>query len=570
MPRMIKHDAIEQAYLYFQQGKLEAAHTILQPLAIQADAAFNVLHLAGAVAAGMHLHQQAIGWYQRALALKPGDLPVGYQLGRVLVDAGQRADALGLYLRLMADGARHADLYLATALLLQEFGRHGEALQTLEHALQLAPQHADGWHRHAVLLHAMQRPGDALHSVQQAVTLAPDRLDLRFDLALILYSLHRNDDALTSVDQVLTHQPQLADAWALRAAVLGRLRRYEASTESAEKALDLRPGDPDASVNLALTQLTLGHFDRAWGLYEARWQGELADPYRHADIPRWPGRATAAGKTILLWAEQGLGDTIQFCRYATLVSALGANVVLEVHASLVTLLQTLKSESGTSLRVHAIGDVLPPVDYQVPLLSVPLAMHMRMDTIGSPGSYLAADAGKQKSWRHLFSEVNTQDDQIQQKTLHIGIVCSGNPGNHNDRRRSIPLQMFSPLFDIEGARFFLLQPEIRQSDARWMSAVPALHWPGREIPAFEDTAALMTNMDLVIGVDTAAVHLAGALGVPVWILLSHAADWRWFLEREDSPWYASARLFRQVHAGDWSTVMQHVRAALVTHNREGA
>jgi tetratricopeptide (TPR) repeat protein len=558
---MNNNDAIAQAYLYFQHGQLEAAYAILQPLALLPTADFNLLHLGGAVAAGLQLHEQAIALYRRALALTPGELAVSYKLGRVLYESGNYQEALSLYLQLIAAGAQHADIFLAAALLLQDFNRNEEALQAAGHALRLAPQNADAWHRHAVLMGRMQRPGDALQSMLQAVELAPAQSVYRFDLALLQYELHRNEEALASVDQVLAQEPAFGDGWVCRAATLGRLRRYEESIVSAKKALSLRAGYADANMNLALTLLALGRFDEAWPLYESRWQGERADPQRHGSIERWPGVDVVAGKTVLLWAEQGLGDAIQFSRYAQQVAALGANVVLEVHAALKTLLQTLETEADsgkpTSIIVKAIGEELPAVDYQLPLMSLPQMFATRPDTIPSPQAYLRAGAHLRQHWAHFLEQ-----GREGARPLRIGIVCSGNAGNHNDRRRSIPLEAFAPLLEIPNAEFFLLQPELRRRDADWLQTTPALRWPGRELQTFDDTAALIANLDLVVGVDTAAVHLAGALGVPVWILLSHAADWRWLLERDDSPWYASARLFRQTTAGDWDTVMTRVRKEL--------
>jgi tetratricopeptide (TPR) repeat protein len=552
----MNNDAIAQAYLYFQHGKLEAAHAILQPLTLGA-ADFNLLHLSGAVAAGLGLHEQAIDWYVRALALQPGDLAVSYKLGRVFYDAGRRTEALSLYLQLIASGVQHADIYVAAALLLQDAQRNDEALQTLEHALRLAPQNVEIWYRHAVALGRLQRHADALHSIQQAISLAPDNLQYRLDLALTLYRLHRNEDALLCIDQLLSAAPNAADAWACRAAVLSRLCRYEESIACSEKALALQPGDADSKVNLALTSLTLGRLDSAWPLYESRWQGELADPARHQDIPRWNGSQEVEGKTILLWAEQGLGDTIHFCRYAQQVVELGALVVLEAPATLTALMETLAS-SGR-IQVITIGDAVPRVDLQLPLMSLPGVFGTTLETIPSRSSYLQADTSKQAQW---------QVSLMPKKHLHvmrIGIVCSGNAGNHNDRRRSIPLEAFAPLLAVrDDIEFILLQPEIRQSDEAFLQANPTILWPAPQLRAFDDTAALIANLDFVIGVDTAAIHLAGALGVPVWVLLSKAADWRWFLERDDSPWYPSARLFRQANADDWGEVINRVCQALTT------
>ncbi|WP_240475665.1 tetratricopeptide repeat protein [Herbaspirillum rhizosphaerae] len=551
--RRMNNDAIAQAYLYFQHGQLEAAHAILQPLTLGA-ADFNLLHLSGAVAAGLGLHDQAIDWYVRALALKPGDLAVSYKLGRVFYEAGRRTEALSLYLQLIASGVQHADIYVAAALLLQDAQRNDEALQTLEHALRLAPQNVEIWYRHAVALGRLQRHADALQSIQQAISLAPNNLQYRLDLALTQYRLHRNEDALLCIDQLLSAAPDSADAWACRAAVLSRLCRYEESIACSEKALALQPGDADSSVNLALTSLTLGMLGKAWPLYESRWQGESADPARHQDIPRWNGSHEVGGKTILLWAEQGLGDTIHFCRYAQQVAELGAQVVLEVPATLEKLIETLASNGR--IQVIAAGDAIPRVDLQLPLMSLPGVFNTTLETIPSRSSYLHADTSKQAQWQVSLTP---------KKHLRVGIVCSGNAGNHNDRRRSIPLEAFGPLLvagdDID---FILLQPEIRQRDEAFLQAHPAILWPAPQLRAFDDTAALIANLDCVIGVDTAAIHLAGALGVPVWVLLSKAADWRWFLARDDSPWYPSARLFRQDAADDWNDVISRVRQALTT------
>lgn len=547
---MNDNDALSQAYLYFQHGKLDAAYAILQPLAQAAAADVGVLHLGGAVAAGVGQHAQAIAWFRRALLLTPGELALSYKLGRVLVDAGQPQEALNLYLQLITDGVRHADIHVAAALLLEQFGRREEALQTLEHALQMAPQAADIWHRHAALLARLQRHADALHSVQQALALAPDNLQYQLDLALALYSLHRNEEALAGVDQVLRQEPRAADAWACRAAALSRLCRYEESIAASEQALRLQPDNADSRVNLALTRLTLGQLESAWPLYEARWSGELADPRRHRDIAPWPGLDAAAGKTILLWAEQGLGDTIHFCRYALQVAALGARVVLEVPATLSALMRTLE----LNIIVKAQGEPLPPVDYQLPLMSLPLMFNTRLEQIPSAQPYLHAAAHQLQRWQDMLGAP---------QRLRVGIVCSGNAGNHNDRRRSIPLAAFAPLLDLPEIEFFLLQPEIHQRDEPFLQAATSLHWPGRELQEFDDTAALIACLDLVVGVDTAAIHLAGALGVPTWVLLSKAADWRWFLKRDDSPWYASATLLRQTTAGDWDDTMLRVRDALI-------
>jgi tetratricopeptide (TPR) repeat protein len=559
---MNKNDTLAQAYLYFQHGKFDAAHALLQPLAQSRNAEVNVLHLAGASAAAVGLHSQAIGLFQRALAAMPGDVAISYKLARVLIDVGQRQEALAVYLQLMVAGVEHADVYRAAAILLYEFKRDQEALQTVQKALQLAPQSPDSLHLQAILQARLRQFPDAVHSLQQAIALAPGQMLFYVDLALALHAMHRDAEALTAIDQALALDARAVASWNARAAILSRLCRYEEAIASGERALALAPapGDShaDVEVNLALNLLTVGQLERAWPLYEARWQGELADPLRHQQIVRWNGTDAVQGKTILLWSEQGFGDTVQFCRYVLDIAAAGARVVLEVPEQLRALLWTLTIQDDRNDRdmitVVAIGEPLPAVDLQLPLMSLPLVCATDMTSIPARPSYLGCDVQKSRHWAEVLGS---------EPRLRIGLVCAGNGGNRKDALRSIPLAAFAPLLDSIDADFYLLQPELRQDDHAFLQTTTQLHWPGRHLQGFDDTAALIVNLDLVISVDTAVAHVAGALGVPVWILLSHAADWRWFLDRNNSPWYPSARLFRQPQQGDWEAVMARVQSSLL-------
>jgi len=552
---MNEKDALAQAYLLFQQGNAVAAYALLQPLAQSSAAHVNLLHLAGAAAAAVGLHAEAIRLLRRALAAAPGDLAISYKLGRALVDGGQRQDALSLYLELIAAGMQHPDVYTAAAVLLQEFQRDEEALQTLQRALQLAPQAANNWYLQSVLQARLRRLPDAVDSLLQALALAPDQIHFHRDLALALHGLHRNAEALEVVERALAMAPDVVLIWNARAAILSRLGRYQESIASSEAALALAPEDADARVNLALTLLTLGQFERAWPLYEARWQGELADPARHQQIARWNGTQDLQGKRILVWAEQGYGDTVQFCRYALQLVALGARVILEVPAALKQLMQTLAV--APDMLVIESGEHLPLLDFQMPLMSLPLVFATRVDSIPAFPTYLHSDPRKRADWATALGAATKPG-------LRIGIVCSGNGGNRKDATRSMPLAAFAPLFEAVAADFYLLQPELRQADYAFLQTLPAstLHWPGRQLREFDDTAALIANLDLVISVDTAVAHLAGAVGVPVWILLSEVADWRWFLARSDSPWYPAATLWRQVRSGDWDEVITRVQQRL--------
>ena len=558
-------DPLAHAYSLFQQGNFAAAYAQLQPLAQSVTATPQLLHLAGAAAAATGAHPDAVRWLRRALAAMPGDLAISYKLGRVLIDAGQPEQALTLYLQLIADGVQHADVSTAAAVLLHQSGRDQEALQTIQHALQLAPGAANNWYLQSVLQARLRRLPDSIDSLQRAIALAPDQIHFHRDLALALHGLHRNAEALPVIERARDMQPDAAVLWTAHAAILSRLGRYQDAIVSSERALALDPDHADAKVNLALTLLTLGQMERAWPLYEARWQGELADPARHQQIRRWSGSEAVRDKRILLWAEQGFGDTIQFSRYALMVAALCGEVVLEVPLELAQLMTTLTGGAGLgeggAILIVARGETLPPVDYQLPLMSVPLILQTRPDNIPAQAAYLHAEPAKQVHWQQLLGP---------RRRARIGIVCAGNGGNRRDATRSLPLAAFAPVLEQIDADFYLLQPALRQADYAALQHMPALHWPGRELQAFDDTAALIAELDLIISVDTAVAHLAGAMGVPVWILLSEMVDWRWFLQRSDSPWYPSARLWRQDQTGDWDVLIAGVRDALLSAFRPGA
>jgi hypothetical protein len=313
------------------------------------------------------------------------------------------------------------------------------------------------------------------------------------------------------------------------------------------KALQLAPGNADAMSGEALSQLAIGDFETGWKSYEYRWKRQGAESPRHTGTPLWLGQQPLRGKRILLWSEQGFGDTIQFCRYAPLVAAMDCEVIVEVPSTLKRLLGSLRN-----CRVAGLDEKLPECDFQTPLLSLPLALNTGPATIPASIPYLCADPQKVTYWNERIRHGG--------RTLKIGIACSGNAGYGRDRNRSMPLAAFAPLQKI--ADLILLQKGVANEDDPFLRGNPAIHYAGDAIAGFDDTAAIVATLDLVISVDTALAHLAGALGKPVWILLPWTADWRWQLERCDSPWYPTARLFRQDKPGDWQGVVSKVLTAL--------
>jgi tetratricopeptide (TPR) repeat protein len=327
-------------------------------------------------------------------------------------------------------------------------------------------------------------------------------------------------------------------------------RDMERAIAHYEKARTLRPDHPQAGLNEALCRLLLGDFEQGLKLYEYRWKNEkLLDLHASAyDRPQWQGKESLRGKTILLEAEQGFGDTLQFCRYAELLAADGATVLLRVPEALGTLLADIKGVT----RLLVDGDALPPFDFHCSLMSLPLACGTTLQTIPAPRAYVRCSEAAAARWRDMLGE---------RRGLRIGLAWSGKPSHSNDRNRS--MRLADIVRHLGGlAQLVSLQKEIRAVDRPVLEEHPEILHFEDSIRDFSDTAGLVANMDLVLSVDTSIAHLAGAMGKPLWVMLPFTPDWRWLLDRSDSPWYPTARLFRQSTARDWNGVLEAVAAEL--------
>lgn len=558
-------ETLRQAFQLFEQERYADAEQALFGLLESDPDNAAALHLLGSAAAAQGRFEEAALALQRALRVLPagaGDaLAVRYKLGRAFYEMGRFEDAFLLYRELIESGHRLPELFIAAAAALQALSPSGkndeQAIALLDEALQLQPDAADTWHRKALLQERGRAWEAARASLHRALQLDGRQAVYWLDAGLAEHALGEFEEALKFYDQALILDPALADAHVSRGTSLARLRQYDEAIDSYRRALSLNPDDADAKLNLALSLLVLGRLQEALPLYEWRWEGRGADPYRHQQIPAWNGASVLRGKRLLLWTEQGHGDTIQFSRYVQPMIEAGAQVVFEVPAALLPLMAGLPP--SPQLQLVALGEPLPEVDYQLPLMSLPLVCNTDYADIPAAMSYLRADEAWRGAWGARIDAIAPRA----QGRLRVGIVCSGNPGNTNDGRRSIPLRQFAPLAQARAdLEFFVVQPDLREADAAWLGAQDGWHAVGEGIHDFADTAAALSCMDLLVTVDTAAAHLAGALGLPVWIALPFAPDWRWFLNRADSPWYPSARLFRQQRAGEWEDVVLTIRAAL--------
>jgi tetratricopeptide (TPR) repeat protein len=461
---------------------------------------------------------------------------------------GDLADAERICrLVLAADPAQVDALHLLGVTLLRG-GRAEEALEPLARARNLDLGFADAAYNHAVALGELGRWHDALTAYDHVVGLDPKNARAWNNRGNVLQKLERWEEALAAYERTLALRPDHADAWHNRGVVLMSLGRPREALAALERAVALAPRHGEAQWTRSLAHLLLGEYEPGWRLHEWRWQTEqMAHLARGFREPLWLGGEPLAGRTILLHADQGFGDTIQMTRYVPLVAALGGHVVLEVHAHLARLMAML----GPGIEVVARGAPLPRFDVQCPLGSLPLALRTTLDTIPSPQGYLRPDPGDVARWGQVLGR------EAARAWASPGRAMRGTAATAS---AASPFAEIAPLLD---ARFewHALQTEFRPGEHAAAEAAGVRLWRER-LGDFADSAALAAHLDRVITVDTSIAHLAGAVGLPAWILVTWTPDYRWMLERPDSPWYASARLFRQPRALDWGSALDDMRRAL--------
>jgi Tfp pilus assembly protein PilF len=442
------------------------------------------------------------------------------------------------------------------ALALRRQGRLEEAAALLRRAHEADPGNVAALVNLGNALSALGRHAEAAALYGQALAIEPGRAGTLVNLGNALQAQDRPLEAIELYDRALALAPRLAQAHNNRGNALRALNRHAEAIAAFGRALEINPELADAHLNEGLARLGIGDFAAGWPKYEWRDRRAAAAPRPASPAPRWRGDEQLAGKVILLHAEQGLGDTIQFLRYAPLVARKGARVIAEVQQPLKALAEGLRGVE----RVIAQGDPRPAFELQCSLLSLPLAFGTRLETIPAEIPYLAAAPERIAQWRARLGE---------QRAFRVGIVAAGRPGHRNDRNRSMPMaRLAGALLAPDELELVSLQPALDERDARALGSRAGFVSLAGQLKDFSDTAAVVSLMDLVVSVDTAVAHLAGAMGKPVWILLPHSPDWRWLLEREDSRWYPSARLFRQAQIGDWQPVLERVRRELLQVARD--
>ena len=459
--------------------------------------------------------QQAVDDYRRAIELKPDFAAAHNNCGNALKSLGQFQAALEAFDQAISLNPGFADAHNNRGNVLRELKNIPAAIDCFRKVIALNPAHAEAWNNLGNALIAQDSFQEALDSYGKAIAIKAD----------------------------------YAEPYSNRGNVLRDLGRLQEAMQSYEQALALKPDYADAHWNHSLCLLLAGAWTQGWKKYEWRWKNAVLKKAKRAfSPPLWRGEQALDGKTLLIHAEQGLGDTLQFCRYAPLLQGRGARVILEVQAPL----QRLMAGLGGVAEVFVKGQALPAFDLHCPLLSLPLAVGTTPGDIPASMAYLAAPAASKAHWQQRLG---------MHAGLRVGLVWSGNPEHTNDCNRSILLaEMVRHL--PAGVEYISLQKEIRAQDSGTLADNPQIRRFDSEIVDFTDTAALCELVDVVISVDTSVAHLAGALGRPVWIALPFNPDWRWMLERSDSPWYDSVTLYRQQTAGQWGPVLERMAADL--------
>ena len=480
----------------------------------------------------------------QVIELNPSRDSAFYYLGHSMCALKQFAAGVECFDKALVLNPDHVQSVRDRGRALLELGQFEEALQGYDRAIGLHPRNAEAYSYRGNALLALGRHDDAIASFDQSIAIEPSA-GAYLNRGNAYQALGAYQTAVDSYDRAIMLQEGYAMAHSNRSVSLKHLHRLDDAISSSDRAIAIDPSYADAHWNRALTQLLKGNLAQGFAGYQWRWEMDNFKAIRRTfKQPQWLGTQALHGKKLLIHGEQGLGDTIQFARYAAMAQAAGCHVLYEVEPPLFRLFQSLPGV-GTLLRQ---GDPLPDFDYYCPVMSLPLAFGTDLATVPAASRYLAADKTKLAHWAALLGS---------KTSTRVGLVWSGSPTHQDDHNRSIGLSMFLQKLPA-GFEYVSLQKDVRASDLAASQGASNLRHFGAQLLDFSDTAALCELMDLVITVDTSVAHLSGALGVPTWVLLPHLPDWRWLLNRRESPWYPSVRLYRQSKAQRWDDVFQAV------------
>jgi Flp pilus assembly protein TadD len=472
------------------------------------------------------------------------------EIGMTHHRAGQLREAEMIYRQILTEQPNHAGALHMLGSLAADVGQFDAAIELMTKAIQLNPNIAQ-YHANLGAIYAKSnRFNEAIAALQRATQLDPAMAAALYNLGGVFLAMFEFARAIPVLERAISLNPNWPELHNNLGVALRNIGEHQLALEVFKRSITVQPDFAEGHWNVGLTLLTLGDLADGWKEYEWGRKSPRVNIPRQFAQPRWKGE-DLTGKTILLYAELGSGDTIHLIRYAPLVARRGGKVIVECQPGLEKL---LRSVDGIQ-EVVAQGQPLPPFDMQCPMMSLPLEFGTTLETIPANVPYLSPPPDRVAAWRERIGDHSNH--------LNVGLVWAGRPDHKNDRQRSIRLDQFAPLATVKSVRFYSLQ---KGQAAASQAAVPPpgmdfIDWTS-DLLDFAETAALMANLDLLISVDTSVIHMAGAIGKPVWVLIPFVPDFRWFLNRTDTPWYPTMRLFRQPALRDWNSVIADVTSAL--------
>ncbi len=541
--------AFEDAFRQHQAGRLDEAERQYNALLEIAPADANCLHLLGVLNSQRGRFEAAVGLIRKAIAIRPNVATYHSNLGVALNELGRADEAAACFRRALELKPDYPEAHVNLGIALKNLDRLDDAVASYRKALELKPDYVDAHINLGVAFKTLGRLDEAVASYQRAIDLRPSSAEAHNNLAVSLQLLGRFDEAMAAIHRGLALKPDNVRAYLNLGVLLHEEGRLDEAVASYRKALELKPDDPETHWNLSHTLFLQGNYERGWEELEWRWRYADSTLHKSGDLtqPKWSGER-ADGRTMLIWAEYGFGDNLQFVRYAPAVARLGWRVILEMPRQLKRVCASIDG-----IEVIATDEPLPDFDMHCPVLSLPRVFGTGLSTIPADIPYLRADRDLVRAWRERLAG---------RGGLKVGVTWRGNPLHPRDRARSMTPAVFAGLLDVPGLAIVNLQKDARPEEIAALGPPGAVLDAGSDLGDFADTAALVANLDLVVAVDTSVCHLAGALGMPTWILLDSAPDWRWMLDRDDTPWYPTVRLFRQAKRGNWQGVVDRVRVEL--------
>ncbi len=536
------------ALQHHKVGRLAEAEALYrQILAVEPQHAGAWHHL-GLLASQMGRPELAVASIHKALTLAPSDPAAHGNLGEIYRTMGRLKDAVASFHRALEIAPDSPVIANNLGLALTAQGQLREAVGQFRRIIALLPDSAIAHHNLAGALCRLRQFDEAIAADRQAIALQPDYAEAWCNLGAALDEKGRKDEAIAAYRRALELKEDFPDACCNLGSALNDLGQYEEALAAYRQTLRFQPDHRFARYNLSLLLLLHEEFEQGWPLFESRWAALDYRP-RPFPQPRWEG-GPVEGRRLLIHAEQGFGDSIQFIRFAPLIAARGAEIIVECQPALVDLLRTV---AGVR-EVVTMGEPLPPFDLHAPTLSLPLAFQTASKTIPHNVPYLSPDPTRRAEWQERLGPKASR--------FRVGLRWAGNLQNERLQKRHIPSNKLAPLLQVPDVDFFSLQLDAAAGRLQELPAPLAIIDHTGHIQNFADTAAFISELDLVISVDTAVAHLAGALGKPVWTLLPFVPDWRWGLKSDQTPWYPTMRLFRQPALGDWESCVSQVVAAL--------